>query len=277
MKVYISADMEGATGVVVRPHVDSSHAEYQRMRKLLTGDVNAAIEGAFQAGATEVVVNDAHGNMTNILIEELDGRARLVAGFNKQLLQMEGIDDSFACAFLVAYHSREGADGGILNHTLLGRLVNEVRLNGEPVGETAISAGIAGAFGVPVVLVTGDEAVCREAQSLLGNVEVVPVKTGIDRLSGVSLPPARSRELIRDAAARAVAGRGRVRPFVVSGPVEFQVDFKTSAAVTTATLFPQVRKVSPRTVAISAPTYLEAFRMLWGALLLGLAGSEGSL
>jgi len=277
VKVYVSADMEGATGVVVRPHVDASSSEYQRMRKLLTGDVNAAIEGACQAGATEVVVNDAHGNMINILVEELDSRARLISGLNKQLLQMEGIDETFACAFLVAYHSREGADGGVLNHTLVGRLVGEVRLNGHPVGETAISAAIAGAFGVPVVLVTGDEAVTREARALLGDIETVAVKSGIDRLSGASLPPCRTRELIREAAARAVASRGRIEPYVVAGPVEFQVDFKTSAAVTTATLFPQVKKVSSKTVAISAPGYLEAFRMLWGALLLGLAGSEGTL
>ena len=134
MKVYISVDMEGATGVAAGRQLQDS--EYNRFRKLLTQDVNAAIAGACEAGATDILVNDAHGHMTNILIEEIDPRARLISGNNKQLCQMEGINDSFDAAMFVAYHAREGTDAATINHTIMGVAVTEIRLNGRPIGET---------------------------------------------------------------------------------------------------------------------------------------------
>ncbi len=274
MKVYISADMEGATGVVAWKHVSPKESDYGRMRKLLTGDVNAAIRGAFRAGASEVLVNDAHGPMVNILLEELDSRARLISGHNKHLCQMEGINDSFDACFLVAYHGREGGADAVLNHTLLGRTVWEIRLNGKPVGETAISAALAGYYGVPVVLVTGDQLVSEEAASLIPGVRTVVVKEALDRYVACCLAPERTATMIEEAAAEALTNRHQVQPFVVEGMVEFEVDFKTTAQAHAAALLPMVRQVSPKTVALQGRDYLEAFRLLFGALLLGRSVTE---
>ncbi|OGS68985.1 MAG: hypothetical protein A2Y96_00030, partial [Firmicutes bacterium RBG_13_65_8] len=226
MKVFISADMEGATGVAVGAHVSRQNAdEYGRMRRLLTADINAAVRGAAAAGGTEFLVTDAHGTMTNILIEELDRRARLTSGSNKQLLQMEGIGPDFDAAMFVAYHAREGTEDGLLNHTLLGRTVWEVRCNGRPFGETGINAALAGHFGVPVCLVTGDDKVCREARDLLGDIEAAEGKLARERLVASLLPPEVTAELIEGRARRALerVKSGEIKPFKVPGPVEIEV------------------------------------------------------
>lgn len=277
MKVFISADMEGATGVAVGPHVGGEAGEYARMRKLLTQDVNAAVRGAVAAGATECLVTDAHGKMTNILIEELDASARLISGSNKQLLQMEGIDCGHAAAMFVAYHAREGTEDGVLNHTLLGATVQEIRCNGRPLGETGLNAALAGHFGVPVCLVTGDDKVCLEAQELLGNIEVAEVKVARERLVADLLPPARTRALIEAKAqsglARAI--RGEIDPFKVSCPVSFEVDFKSTAGVKMACLFPTVEYVGAKTLRVRGEDYLKAYKLLMGTLFMVRAAQSG--
>ncbi|MGE5653484.1 MAG: M55 family metallopeptidase [Bacillota bacterium] len=274
MKVYISVDMEGATGVAAGRQLQDS--EYNRFRKLLTQDVNAAIAGACDAGATDILVNDAHGHMTNILIEEIDPRARLISGNNKQLCQMEGINDSFDAAMFVAYHAREGTDAATINHTIMGVAVTEIRLNGRPIGETGINAAVAGAFGVPVVLVTGDDKVCAEAQDFLGPVETVEVKKAIDRFVANCLPPAKAHELIRQGAKQALERKGEVKPFNV-GQVEFEIDFKLTNQAAMASIFPSVRKVGPKTVAVQADNAVDAYKQLWGCLILGYAATRGVL
>ncbi len=274
MKVYISVDMEGATGVAAGRQLQDS--EYNRFRKLLTQDVNAAIAGACDAGATDILVNDAHGHMTNILIEEIDPRARLISGNNKQLCQMEGINDSFDAALFVAYHAREGTDAATINHTIMGVAVTEIRLNGRPIGETGINAAVAGAFGVPVVLVTGDDKVCAEAQDFLGPVETVEVKKAIDRFVANCLPPARAHELIRLGAKQALERKGEIKPFDV-GPVEFEIDFKLTNQAAMACIFPSVRKTGPKTVAVTADNAVDAYKQLWGCLILGYAATRGVL
>lgn len=156
-------------------------------RQQILGGWNAAIEGALAGGATNIVVSDGHGPMINLLIEDLHPAARLISGSNKLLGQMEAIDRGFDVAFFVGYHQREGGGDGVLNHTYLGRFVYEIRLNGEPVDEAAVNAGLAGAFGVPVGLVTGDDQVCAEAQRRLRGVVTAPVKEALDRFVGLSL------------------------------------------------------------------------------------------
>ncbi len=275
MKVFLSVDMEGISGVAVSNHVSPEHKEYERFRKLMTADANAAVEGAVSAGATEVLVVDSHGPMTNILIEELDSRARLISGSNKYYCQMEGIDGSFGAVFFVGYHAREGASDGVLNHTLLGRTVYELRCNGKPVNEAILNAGIAGDHGVPVALVTGDDQVCAETREALGDVEAAVVKRAVDRFTADCLPLERSRALIREAAARAVERAPRLRPYHVPGPVTFEVDFKGTAEAHMAAVFPFVRRVGPRTVAVTGENYLEAFRLLWGTLIIARASAAG--
>jgi D-amino peptidase len=279
MRVYLSADMEGVTGVAVGPHVRPGDPAYDRFRKLMTHDVNAAIEGALAGGATEVIVSDGHGPMTNILIEELHPAARLISGSNKLLGQMEGIDSGVDAAFFVGYHQREGGGDGILNHTLIGRVVYEVRVNGEPADEALINAGLAGAFGVPVALVTGDSAVCADAARRLPGVVVAPVKDALDRVTGLSLTPGRAQALIREraqAATQAVQA-GRVPPYRPPVPVTFEVDFKRTACAHMATLFPGVERRGPRTIAVTDGDYVRAFKQFWGCLILGMATEEGVL
>jgi D-amino peptidase len=279
MRIYISVDMEGVTGVAVGKHVAPGDSEYGRFRRIMTQDANAAIEGALSAGATEVVVSDGHGPMTNLLIEELHPAARLISGSNKLLAQMEGVDGGFQAAFFVGYHQREGGGDGILNHTLLGRLVYEIRINGEPVDEAAINAGVAGAFGVPAALITGDSAVCAEAERRLRGIITAPVKDALDRYVGLSLGLQRGQALIRERAAEAVRAvqAGRITPYRVGTPVTFEVDFKRTAPARMATLFPGVERRGPRTIAITDGDYIRAFKQCWGCLILGMASADGLL
>lgn len=279
MKIYISVDMEGIAGVAAAKHVQPQERDYERFRRLMTQEANAAVEGALAGGAQEVIVSDGHGPMTNILAEELHSEARLVSGSNRILGQMDGLDKSFATVFFIGYHQREGGGDGILNHTLLGKIVQEVRLNGEPADEAVINAGIAGALGVPVSLVAGDTAVCAEAGRRLPGVLVAPLKEGLDRYTGISVTPQKAQSLIRDRAREAAqaARAGRLSPFRVPPPVTFEVDFKRTAPAHMATLFPGVDRRGPRTIAITDQDYLRAFKQFWGCLIVGLAVFDGLL
>lgn len=274
MKVYLSADMEGSTGVAVTSQVIEGKPGYERARRLMIGDVNAAIAGAFDAGVTEVLVNDAHFLMTNILIEEMDPRARLITGSNKLLAQMEGLDGSFDAVFFVAYHASVGTKDAVINHTYLGRSVREIRLNGEPASEAEINAGIAGYFGVPVVLVTGDDRVVAETQVVLPDIEGVVVKKAIDRFVADSLSPQMTGALIRNAARNALE---RLRDFKlprVPSPATFEIDFMSTAEAAITTLFPMVVRRGPRTVSVTHVDYLTAFKAFYGCLLLGRTMSD---
>lgn len=275
MRVYISVDMEGGSGVASAKHMADSG--YNRMVKILTQEVNAAIAGAFDAGATEVLVNDAHGSMTNILIEDLDERAELISGSNKHLLQMEGIDSSFDAVFFIGYHAHEGNDDGVMNHTISGAAVTEIKRNGVVVGETAINAGIAGAYGVPVVLVAGDQVVCEEAKAFLGDIETVCVKQAIDRYSARLLHPKKSYQLIREAAKRALERRNEIKPHTVQGEVEFELTTKLTSMAYMCTLFPCIERRGPKTVAMVSGDYLTAYKQLIGCLIVAGATARGWL
>ncbi len=205
MKVFISVDMEGATALTDPEDVLPEGSDYQRGRVFMTGDANAAILGAFDAGATEVLVNDSHWIMRNLLIEQLDPRARVIKGFHKPMCMVQGLDGSFDAAVFVGYHSCSGTEGGILNHTLLGKEVHHMLLNGEPIGETRLNSLLAGHFGVPVVFVAGDDAVCREAEGVLGeDLATFAVKDGIDMFTGNCLHPEVTARGIRDGVAQAL-------------------------------------------------------------------------
>lgn len=271
MRIFISCDMEGITGVAIGKHCNPSESDYQRFRRLMTRDVNAAIEGAAAAGATEFLVVDSHGPMTNIIIEDLDPRAELVSGSNRHFCQMEGIDTGFDGAFFIGYHAREGGGDGVINHTVMGVAVTELRCNGKVVGETGLNAGLAGAFGVPVALVTGDNVVAEEAREILGDVQTAVVKQAINRHSARLLSVRNAQDTIREQAAEAVARlkEGAFRAYTVPAPVTFEVDFKTTDAAHMATLFPCNKRIGSKTIAITADDYPTAFKQLWGTLILG--------
>jgi len=155
MKLLIAADMEGVTGVVSWDHVDARTAEYQRFRRLMTADVNAAVEGALAAGAGDILVTDGHASSGNLLIEELHPQARLNTGTPSPFSMVQCAQDGLDAALFVGYHARVGTVHAILDHTWSSARVADVWLNGRPVGETGLNAAVCGAYGAPVLLVTG--------------------------------------------------------------------------------------------------------------------------
>lgn len=267
MRVYISADLEGISGVVDAVQTEDDHKEFERARRLMTGEVNAAIAGAFAGGAAEVLVNDSHGSMRNLLIEEIDARAELISGTPKALSMVEGLDESFDVAFFIGYHAQAGTQFGNLNHTYTGR-VFQVCLNGQPVGEAGLNGAVAGAFGVPVGLVTGDQSVVAEAQRLLAPPATVVVKTTVGRSAARCLPPTVARQRIEAAAGQAVRQRGK--PFILQPPIELKVTFVRTDQADMAELIPTVERLDGRTVHYRHDDMRTLFRV-WRAML-ALAG-----
>jgi D-amino peptidase len=275
MRILISADAEGVTGVTSTDEMLYGKPHYEFMRRMMTADVNAAIEGAFAGGATEVVVNDSHWTMTNVLIEEIDSRADLIKGFHKHLCMVEGVQAADAVFFL-GYHCRTGDSDGVGNETILGREIVEIRMNGRPVGESEINAAVCGDFGVPVVFASGDDLYEKELRETLPDVEFGLTKFALDRWTARLLAPARARANIRDAARRAVekAVAAAFQPYSVGGPVELAVTFSSTSEALMASLVPGSERRTPRTVAYTAPTATEAWKGFFAVLLLGWTATD---
>jgi len=267
-RVYISADLEGICGVVSRDQTSPQGREYERARRAMTADVNAAIVGARGAGAGFIVVNDGHGSMANLILEDLDPAAEVVLGSPKPLTQMEGIDAGFDVALFVGYHARMGSQG-ILSHTISGGTVANIWINGIVVGETGINAVLAGQFGVPVGLVTGDQHLAAEAKALLPTVRAVEVKQAITRYSARCLHPSKARELIRAAAADVVAGAKALTPYEAVRPVTFRIQFKDSGMADAAVRIPGSVVIDPVTLEYTDTDASRAFIALRG--MIGLA------
>ena len=262
MNVLISVDMEGISGVVTSDHTSSSHKEYERFRRLMTAEANAAIEGALAGGADQIVVNDSHGGMANILIEELSPVAELISGSPKPFGMMQGIGPEVDAVFFVGYHAASGTGAAVLEHTWSGHVV-ELRLNGRLVGETGLNAALAGAFDAPVVLVTGDRAVAEEAHALLGEIETVTVKDGVTRSAARCLQPEVAHKRICQAAERAL--RLSPPPFVVPSPITLHVVFQRAIHADMAALVPGSQRMDGRTVEWTGedmPTVYRVFRAM---------------
>jgi len=245
MKILISVDMEGISGVVLGEHVQRLEKDYGRFRRLMTAEANAAIEGALDGGAEKIIVNDSHARMANLLIEELNPAAELISGSPKPFGMMQGIGPDVDGVFLIGYHAASGTGAAILEHTMSGQLV-EVRLNDRPVGEMGLNAALAGSYDVPVLLVTGDGAVAQEARTLLGHIETVAVKEGITRSAARCLHPEVARAQIRRAAQRALSLTAA--PFVVPSPIALRIAFQRAAHADMAELVPGCQRVDGRTV-----------------------------
>ena len=203
LRVLIAADMEGISGVVNWEQVDPNHAEYNRFRHIMTAEINAALKGAIQTGADDVLVTDGHDRNRNILIEELDPRARLIAGGGDAYGMVSGIDNKVNAAMFVGYHARAGTRNAVLDHTWSDS-VNNLWLNGRLVGEFGLNAALCGAFDVPVIMVSGDQAICAEASDLISGIEVAVVKQARGRYVAELLPLELSHQRVREAAARAI-------------------------------------------------------------------------
>jgi len=260
MKIHLAADMEGISGVVSWEHVGSSNSEYGRFRKLMTADVNAAIEGACAGGADEVTVSDGHGSGRNILIEELDERARLNSGSPSPFSMMQGIGDDVDGVLFVGYHARAGTPHAILDHTWIGATTG-VWLNDTEVGEIGVNAAVAGHFDAPVIAISGCRAACAEATSLLGDLEIAPVKVATSRMAAECLPPAIARERIQQAATRGVErlkADEAPAPYKVETPVEVGVGFNQSDLADRASVMPGAGREGRR-VFFKAADMVEAY------------------
>jgi D-amino peptidase len=267
VKIYISADMEGVTGVTGPEDVIPGRSQYERFRKLLTADVNAAIEGAADGGATEFLVNEAHDGMRNVLIEELDGRAEIIIGSRKPLSMMEGFYGADV-VFFVGYHARAGVEG-VLSHTYSTPMtVAEVWLNGEPCSEGRMNAALAGVENIPVGLVTGDDVTCAEARQLYPGVRTARVKTAIDRYTAHCLVPKVAHARIREEAAAALRGMGEMAPYAPEPPYTFAVDFATANLAAGVLRFPEIERIDDRRVSWTHEDYETAYRMFLGVMKL---------
>jgi D-amino peptidase len=259
MRVYISADIEGIGCIVRQEQSSPGGREFAWARKMMTEEVNAAARGAFDGGATEVVVADSHNVGLNLIPEDLDERVSIIMGSPRPLSMMEGVDTGFDAAFLVGYHGMAGTADSTIVHIFMGRIA-EVRVNDFPIGEIGISAALAGHYSVPVALVTGDENTVAEAVKLLDGIETVEVKKGIGAYAALCLPPKRSRTLIYEGARRAMSRKKDWHPFRVEGEVDLRVRFTTASAADRALHIPGVERVNGRTVRFLASDFIEAFR-----------------
>lgn len=274
MNVLISADMEGTCAVVswvqVMPPESfgdevTNQTEYERARLRMTREVNAAIEGALAGGADEIIVNDSHDGMRNLIPEELHPRCRFISGNDKLLGMMQGVDlDGIGAVFFTGYHARAGTPAAPLAHTWTGWL-NDVRFNGRSTGEFGINAAIAGHFGVPVALVTGDDKAVAQTRDLLGDrVEGVVVKEGLSTFAALHLHPAVAVERIREGAERAIrdvrSGTSTTRPFTLDPGTTVELDFDHQARADQAALAPGIERVGDRTIAFHPNDGLELNR-----------------
>lgn len=274
MKLFICADMEGATGIVHRDQlVPDGGAAYVAGCRLLTGDINAAVEGAVAAGVTEVVVSEGHRHMRNVDIELLHPAARLVCGpalwTNKPLCQIAGLDESFDLAFFLGFHSRAGTSRGLLSHTWAGAIVHEITVNGQVFGETAINAAICGGYGVPVGLVCGGDDLAREALADLGDIEAPVTKRTMGFNIAECWGPKATAPKISEAANRAVrrAKDKAFRPFRVTSPVVAELETQRREMADRMLLAtPGLERIGERRVRTEATDVRDALSTLWRAV-----------
>jgi len=270
MKVFISVDMEGITGVAHWPHVMSKEQDYKEAREQMIADTNAAIEGALDAGADEIIVNDAHDRMGNLLLSKLNSKARLISGFVKPLGMMQGVEGADAALF-VGYHARMGTLQAVLDHTLNGSSIISIHLNGIEVGEPELNASLAGHFEVPVVFLSGDEAMCRLARDFIGGwVETAVVKTAIGRGAAECLHPEVTKELIKDGVKKALSKLSEAQPVRVEMPVRIDIELASTEMADMASVCPSAERVDGRTIAVAGKTVLEAYFALKAVAALGI-------
>jgi D-amino peptidase len=275
VKVHISIDMEGIAGIADAADTTPGAPHFSYARELMTGECNAAIAGCFDGGATEVIVNDSHDGMLNLIPDRLDRRARIIRGRSKAYGMMQGIDDDTAATMFIGYHARAGNEnGGVLNHTMRGRDVLGVFLNDEPAGELRLNAALAGCHNIPVVLISGDDVLCEEGQSCLGRVEAVAVKEAIDKYTALSLHPELAQEQIRDGAMRGISKLAEYQPFRIETPATLRVSWNSTSIAALCECVPGVKRVGARDNEYISADYPEIYRLL--RILLALAGTTAT-
>lgn len=257
MKIYISADMEGICGVVNNEHTDRNGREHDRARGWMTEEVNAAVQGALDAGANEVIVNDSHGTMRNIILESLHPAAKLITGSPKRYSMVEGLDESFDAAVFIGYHAKAGSSG-VLCHTYTGT-VEYVKVNEVEVGETGLNAGVAGYFGVPLVCVSGDNILCGEVSNLISGIYTVEVKRALSRYAALCLPIKSVHDLITSSVREALNNKDNIAPLIFSKPVLFEVRFTNPGYADAALTVPGIKRIDPKTFTFMSDDFMTAF------------------
>lgn len=268
MKLFLSTDFEGTSGIVAWEQIIEGQAEYAQGRVLLTNEVNAVIAGAQEAGAGEFVVNDAHSFMRNLHPQDLLGNATLISGRHKPLYMMEGLDSSFDGVLFVSYHGSIGAERAILSHTYNPRAIWEVRLNGEIVGEAGINALVAAHYGVPIIFVSGDEVTAREAANIAPQAEKIVVKESLGRFAAANLHPNVACKLLRDGASRAVQNIQAMHPPALERPVSLEITFLVADMAEMACWVRNVERLAARTIAIRDENLLDLYRSFVAVILL---------
>ena len=270
MKVLISADMEGVTGVTCPDDVEYGTTRWEGARHLMMSDVNAAIEGFFDAGASEVVVNDAHATKRNLILSDLDDRASAIIGTHKEYGMMQGIEKTDVVA-LIGYHAGAGRQG-ILSHTYIGQTIIDVTLNNEHCNEGRMNALLAAEFSVPVVLVTGDDLTCDESVTWAPLAQRVAVKECVDRYTARCWPPSRTSRMIKDAAKVALGNSTTVES--PQGPFTFEVSFDAVQPVMACRSIPGVERSGDRSIKFTMHTMFAAIRCFKAVSSLAAASSE---
>jgi D-amino peptidase len=253
--------MEGLAGVVGDGQRSRKGQDYQLARKWMAQEVNAAVEGAIEAGAKELVVNDAHAAAQNLIPSDLHEQASLISGANRPLSMMQGIQDGFDAAFFIGYHAMRGTQDAGMDHTYSEQKIMALRINGTPHGEIGLNARVAGHFGVPVVLVSGDDKTVAEAKAFLGEIQTVEVKKAIGRSAAETKSLPRVHQLLRMAALNALRDLGNIKPLISPPPFSMEVEFVGTEFADRAQMVPGVGRTGPRTVAAEAGNFLQLYNL----------------
>lgn len=259
MKIYICADIEGVAGVVNPEQTRAGNPEYERARRLMAGEVNAAIEGALRAGAGEILVNDAHGPMTNLIPEMIDPAARVILGKPKPLNMFEGLDASFDAVFCIGFHARAHSFG-VLAHTVNGFAFADIGLNGVSYGEAGLYGAYAGSLGVPVALISGDDCCVEENRAFFPEAVFVETKRAIGNRAADNLPVEAARNAIRDGAYQAATGAKDIKPFVLKPPFILSLKMTHPSLADLTAIIPSARRLDALTVEFDAETVEHAVR-----------------
>jgi D-amino peptidase len=268
VKIFISSDMEGTAGVVDWDHVTASGPLYPYYCELLTNEVNAAIEGAIRAGADEFLVNDSHSKMANLKPSELAGSARYLSGRVKPMYMMQGLDETFDAVFFISYHGSMSSHGSTLSHTYFPTAFAQVSINGVIAGEAGINTLVAKAYGVPVVLITGDDVTAREIAPFSPSARAAVVKNSISRFAADSMHPSAACELINELAFQAVSSLATAEQVAIATPTTMSIDFRTSDYADLASRVADVTREDTLRCSITLESPLELYRTFITVVLL---------
>lgn len=264
--------MEGTAGVSIWRQCDYTNGtEYPVYRRYMSREVAAAVAGAKEGGATGLLINDSHGSMANLLWDELPADVRMISGSRKPKSMMEGLDETFDGAMFTGYHAKAGHANGVLAHTYVGSAIFDVRINGRSCSEALINAAVAGCYGVPVLLVSGDRAIVDEVTEALPWVVGIPVKDGIGNMCANSLSPQAAQRALREGARAAAENAAGAKPFTFAAPFELQITTTQMEHAEFISGVPGIERVDARTIRYRSGNYLDVYRMFVTAYRLAVA------